>query len=310
MLGDWLNEQTTVSQVAGFVDRVYVRKDLKGFTGDPRFVRNDWATKTFSKLRSSIAGVYAWRLGASSPPEYQPKSKAESQALVKAADLAFRQAFALCPYSPEAVFRYTQFLLQFNRMDDATLIAETSVKLDPQNNQLRGLLENLKSYRKQSAGMKQTQASIQHLEDEVRNNPTNLQSALDLASADLQMQQTNRAIEAMDGLLANPRVNASAVLAVAQAYTQMQNLPKLESALEKLVKVTPASPEAWYDLAALKANLNKFSEALAALKQALELSTVRLQGDPKARDLRETARKDARFDALRQSPDFQTLMTR
>jgi tetratricopeptide (TPR) repeat protein len=310
MLGDWLDEKTPVREVADFADRVYVRHNLKGFTGDRRFIANDYAQKTFSKLRSSIAGVYAWRLGASIPPEYQPKSKAESQALLKEADFAFRQAFAICPYSPEAVFRYTQLLLQINRMDDAVLIAETCLKLDPHNEQVHGLLENLKSYKKQSAGIKQSQASLQHLEDEVRNNPTNFQAALDLASADLQMQQTNRAIEALDGLLANPRVDASAVLAVAQAYAQMQNTPKLESALERLVKVTPASPEAWYDLAALKAGLKNSSEALTALNQALELSATLLKGDPKARDLREAARTDARFDALRQSPEFQTLMVR
>ena len=50
-----------VSEVAAFVDRVYVHKNLKGFTGDPRFVQNDYAKKIFSKLRSSIAGLYAWR---------------------------------------------------------------------------------------------------------------------------------------------------------------------------------------------------------------------------------------------------------
>ena len=36
MLGDWLDEKTTVGEVAAFVERVYVQKNLKGFTGDPR----------------------------------------------------------------------------------------------------------------------------------------------------------------------------------------------------------------------------------------------------------------------------------
>ena len=58
------------------------------------------------------------------PPEYQPKTEADKQALLTEADFAFRQAFALCPYSPEAIFRYVQLLLQFNRLDDAQLIAE------------------------------------------------------------------------------------------------------------------------------------------------------------------------------------------
>jgi beta-lactamase regulating signal transducer with metallopeptidase domain len=150
MLGDWLDEKTTVAEVAAFVDRVYGQRDLTGFTGDPRFVQCDYAQKIFSKLRSSIAGIYAWRLGGGdrgATAEYQPQSEAERQALLAEADLAFRQAFALCPTSPEAVFRYVQLLLQSGRLDDALLVARTSSKLDPDNDQIKGLVQNLKSYR-------------------------------------------------------------------------------------------------------------------------------------------------------------------
>ncbi len=45
-----------------------------------------------------------------------------------------------------------------------------------------------------------------------------------------------------------------------------------------------------------------------ALEQALDLSATRLKADPKARDLRETVRKDARFDALRQTPEYEKLV--
>ena len=154
MLGDWLDEKTTVSEVAAFVDRIYVRHDLYGFTGDPCYIRNDYATKTFSKLRSSIGELYAWRLGGDTPPEYRPKSEVDRQALLREADLAFRQAFALCPYSPEAVFRYAQLLLQLNRFDDALLVAQTCLKLDPINGQVMGLVNTLQSYKKQPAGSK------------------------------------------------------------------------------------------------------------------------------------------------------------
>jgi hypothetical protein len=148
MLGDWLDEKTPVSEIAAFVDRVYVHKNLKGFTGDPRFVQNDCAQRSFSKLRSSIAGVYAWRLGGDTPPEYRPKSEAERQALLKEADLAFRQAFALCPYSPEAVFRYVNLLLQVNRPDDALLVAQACLKLDPDNGQFKDLVNKIQACKK------------------------------------------------------------------------------------------------------------------------------------------------------------------
>jgi hypothetical protein len=41
-------------------------------------------------------------------------------------------------------------LLQFNRTDDALLVAETSQKLEPKNEQFRALVDNLKRYREQS----------------------------------------------------------------------------------------------------------------------------------------------------------------
>jgi beta-lactamase regulating signal transducer with metallopeptidase domain/tetratricopeptide (TPR) repeat protein len=310
MLGDWLDEKTPVSEVAAFVDRVYVHKNLKGFTGDPQFVRNDYAKRIFCKLRSSLAGLYAWRLSGNAPAEYRPKSNADYQKLQKEADLAFRQAFVLCPYSPEAVFRYVQLLLQHQRFDDALLVAQTCLKLDPDNRQVKGLASNIQSYKSQQAHFSENTNHLASLEEEVRTNPANIQAALDLANVYLQMQQTNRAIQVLDGAVSNPGADTGVLLKVAQQYAQMQNVPKLESTLERLVKMPAAGPEAWYDLAALKASLGKSSEALAALKQALELSAARLKRDPKARDLLTETRKDARFDSLRQRPDFQALTAR
>ena len=94
-------------------------------------------------------------MGPNAPPEYRPKSNAEYQQLLKEADFAFRQAFAICPESPEAVFRYVQLLLQANRVNDALLVAQTCQKVDPHNSQVRGLVENLKSYKKQASGARQ-----------------------------------------------------------------------------------------------------------------------------------------------------------
>ena len=52
------------------------------------------------------------------------------------ADFAFRQAFALCPHSPEAVFRYLNLLVSADRIEDALRVASTAQSLDPNNSQL------------------------------------------------------------------------------------------------------------------------------------------------------------------------------
>jgi len=136
MLGDWLNYDTSVAEVAAFAEKVYLKHDLGGFKGDPQFVADTWAQKAFSKLRSSIGGVYAWRVANANTP-------AEKQQMIKEADFAYRQAYALCPTSPEVVFRYAQLLSSLNRADEARLLTETTLKIYPTNTQKQTLLDNL-----------------------------------------------------------------------------------------------------------------------------------------------------------------------
>jgi tetratricopeptide (TPR) repeat protein len=312
LIGNWVTYDTTIKEISDFVEKVYLRRDFKGFEGDRKFVRDDQSQKAFSKLRSSIGGVYAWRAGKMGgvpmPPQYLPKSQAEQQRMDKEAEFAFKQAFAFCPYSPEAVFRYVNLLLSMNRIDDALLVSTTCKKLDPDNSQIDGLIDQLNKMKSQQAQLVQTQSNLQQVEKEVRDNPTNFQATFNLVSAYMQLQQTNRAVQLLDEVLTNPHSDARAVLGVAQAYAHLNMHLKLEATLEKLVKVTPDSPEAWYDLAAMKAAIGKSSEIMQNLRQALELSAQRLAHDPKQRDLRAEAQKDARFNALRQSREFQELV--
>jgi len=122
MIGGWLRNDTPVKDVAAFAEKVYGKQDLGGFTGDPQFVQSTDAQKEFSKLRSSIAGLYAWRA-------QNTQDVSEKKRMTDAADFAFRQSLALCPYSPEAVFRYVNLLMSQNRRNDALLVAETAVKM-------------------------------------------------------------------------------------------------------------------------------------------------------------------------------------
>ena len=121
-----------------------MKKDLSGFAGDPQFVQSEYWCENFSKLRSSIAGVYVWRMK-------HVIDASEKKRMADAADFAFRQAFALCPYSPEVVFRYIDFLMGQNRGADALLVVETAVKMplmQGEGGQMRVLAKQLERYRK------------------------------------------------------------------------------------------------------------------------------------------------------------------
>lgn len=144
MVGNWLTEDTSVQTVTDFVEKVYARRNLQNFRGDPLFIHSEHAQKLFSKLRSSIGGVYAWRVANTEDPT-------EKQRMVKEADFVFRQAFAICPHSPEAIFRYINLLVSVDRLDDALLIAEAALKVQPASKQIQDLikeLNNVKSAKK------------------------------------------------------------------------------------------------------------------------------------------------------------------
>jgi tetratricopeptide (TPR) repeat protein len=308
LIGNWITYDTSVKEIVDFIEQVYLRHDYSGFKGDLKFVRDDQAQKSFSKLRSSIAGVYAWRLNPQCPDEYRQKNTAGTQALIHETDFAFKQAFAFCPYSPEAVFRYINFLLQYNRLDDALLVAQTCAKLDPYNDQVRGLVKQLGDFKNQTAARSQVETQLQQMENESRANPGNLQNLLSLASLYLQMQQTNRTIELFDRVMADPHLSSNVAGFIAQTYAKMGNLTKLEAVLQKIVTLVPNEPEPWYDLAALDTILGKPDAALQNLHKSLELNAQRLKSNPTARDLLFEARKDPRFNSLRNLPEFQKMV--
>ncbi|HEY5914901.1 MAG TPA: DUF2723 domain-containing protein [Verrucomicrobiae bacterium] len=312
--GDIIDYDTPVKDIAEWIDKTYLRRDFNGFTGDRKFIHDDDAQKAFSKLRSSIGGIYAWRLSPQCPPQFRPKPGAEFDRILKEADFTFRQAFAFCPYSPEAVFRYVNLLLQFNRLDDALIVAKTCLKLDPYNAQVRGLINSLESWKSQRGAAlpmpeAQPTVSLEAMEKSVRDNPSNFQATVELAKIYLQLQQTGRAVQLLDSVVNSSNADGPAVVRAAMVYQDIFNMPKLESALERLVKLSPDSPEAWYDLAGMKANLRKDKEALGALSQALNLNAQRLHREPGARNLVTNLAIDQRFAGLRQSPDFQKLIS-
>jgi len=149
MIGDWLTDDTSVGEIAAFAKKTFGKQDFSSFTGDPRFIQNAYAHRTFSKLRSSTGGLYAWRLK-------HATDASEKERMAHETDFAFRQAWALCPYSPEAVFRYVNFLLEQKRVADALVVAETAAQMPAMQGQdgeqLRTLVKQLEEFQKRKPG--------------------------------------------------------------------------------------------------------------------------------------------------------------
>jgi tetratricopeptide (TPR) repeat protein len=316
LIGNWITYDTTVQQIADFAEKIYIGNNYDGFKGDRKFIRDEDGQKAFSKLRSSIAGVYAWRCAFPDPvtriipcpPEFRQKTAAAQNALLRETDFAFKQAFAFCPYSPEAVFRYVQFLVPLGRVDDALIVAKTCQKLDPNNPQVYDLIDQLNRIKQEMAGQAQSLSQLQQMQSEAMTNPANLQNLMGLAGVYLQTAQTNSAIGVFDEAITNAHITPPQLFAIAKFYADIGNFNKLETVLERIVALTPDQPEPHYDLAALKAVLGKNAESLQNLQAALDLSARRLKTNPAANDLLAQARIDPHFNSLRALPEFQKLV--
>lgn len=284
LIGNWITYDTPVTNICDFAERTYLHHDYKGFTGDRKFVRDDNAQKAFSKLRSSIGGIYAWRVANS-------KSPVEQQRMIKEAEFTFKQAFAYCPFSPEAVYRYVNLLLSMQRLDDAIAIVQTCKKLDKDNTSIDGLLKQVESMKSGAFSAQASQAGAMFSE----------------AVRLIQNNKTNEAAQLLDQLSANPATDPVVMMKTAQAFVQMNMIPRAEMTMQRMVKLTPDNPETWYNLGGLQAAQGK-AAATKALQKSFELSDARLKKDPKAINLREHARtNDSNLNPIRNTPEFQNL---
>src|SRR5439155_11712743 len=187
LIGNWITYDTPVKEVCEFAQRVYERKDYSGFAGDRKFIRDDQAQKSFSKLRSSIGGSYAWRY------TYAAKTASERERMFKEADFAFRQAFAFCPFSAEVVSRYIVLLATAGRLEDAERIIETALRFDYENLLLRSWADQVRGARQSHGPLTQPHGVSQklaQLEQELRTNPGDAIVAFALASAYMILQHT------------------------------------------------------------------------------------------------------------------------
>jgi len=329
LIGNWITYDTSIKQITDWVEKVYLQNDYSGFKGDLKFVRDEDAQKAFSKLRSSQAGMYAWRLHLllPSPPyppvdpqymPYRPKSDAEVQKLYRECDFAFKQSFAFCPYSPEAVVRYCNFLFQFQRFDDALLIAQTCHKLDPYNGQISDLIDQINKIKQQEAGQQSSaqpqEQQVQQMQAEASNNPSDFDNILKLAAVYQQYQPSlvaplfKQTEPFADKALADPNTSQHDLSSVVQIYAQLGDLPKVETTLKRLVILLPGEPEIHYDLAAVMASLGQNTDALAELKTTMALNSARLKTNSSALDLAQQARNDQHFASIRNLPEFKALV--
>jgi tetratricopeptide (TPR) repeat protein len=111
----------------------YWRTTSQQLLSDPDAANSRDVRFSYAKLVSSQAGLLLER------------------GYVAEAEQAFRIANEFAPASPEAVFRYVNLLVQQSRFTDAIPVAANALTFEPENQQFRNLMEELRRLSRNSA---------------------------------------------------------------------------------------------------------------------------------------------------------------
>ncbi|MBO7390961.1 MAG: hypothetical protein J6U77_00505, partial [Verrucomicrobia bacterium] len=320
-----------------FAEDVYLKGDFSRYTGDMKFIRDNDAQKSFSKLRSAVTGLYWWRVNYATSTE-------EQQRLLKEAEFAGKQAFALCPFSPEALYKLVNVLAVQSRFEEAEKLAWTTLRFDPENRGIEEVIATIIRMREeyvrgqQSANIQQLEnlykADTNHISNTVAlataylndkriseaqallldvmprlkklndENPGDPENAMYLFATYTMTSQEDKAREVITNLLKNKDLSLTGVIAAAQAMLKIGDADATLSILRRAVDMAPDNSEILYDLAAIECILGDQAQSLAHLNHAIELNQVQRQTNPAVRDILSVLQQDQRFEKLRNDPNF------
>jgi len=266
--------QITPAMVAR--DRAYWDALFADLHNDPRFNRDDVAEETFSKLRSAIGGLYAFRHMAAE------------------AEYAYKQAIALCPDGPDGNFHLAQLYLESGRFDDAVAVLEEYQRHDRYNLRIRGAIRVVQELKRQMG-------EIRELEQEYATQPGDLPLALQLIDAYAKLQRTDAIDGIVTSLLAGLNPPPEVFLQIAQRYLGLGRLDRATDLLTVMTQRYPQSLVAWYNLSIVQCARKNCDEAVWALERALALD------DAEHRVL-EMVRRDPRLNNCRVQARFQQMI--
>lgn len=244
--------------------------------GNEKFIRDVVARKTFSKLRSAIAGIYAWRR------------------IYPEAEYAFKQAIDLYPLSPEANFRLADIYMQQRQYSKGREVIEALLAGDPENDKVEQFLKQIKGFETADKQRKELEAIC-------GSGSCDINTALQLAQAYLRLGMNGQFQQLTMKIIEDPKIPLQYYLQIGQLFAGAKRYDLLEKALTKYLERDPANVQIWIDLAAVHISRKNNTESLKALKKAVDLA---------GEGARNIIRNDKRFDSLRNNNAYKKLMPR
>ena len=249
----------------------------KWLLDQPKFRRDICARKSFSKLRSAIAGIYDYRR------------------MYDEAEYAFKQSIDLYPLSPEATFRLAQMYMNVQRFEDAGNLVKAFAEADPQNDSAKGFLAQIDGTQRMVARRKEIEKKQQETQT------LSPDEALELVSIYRASNMQNAYQNLATRLLSDPALPPQHVLSLAGLFAQDQRVDALIYALEQYTKRETGNLDVWLDLSAAYAFVRRDADAVNAARQAIGIG-----GD----QAREAILRDQRFQPLTSNRDFRALFPR
>ncbi|MDP7049050.1 MAG: DUF2723 domain-containing protein [Verrucomicrobiota bacterium] len=264
LTGNWITDDTSVKEIGDWAVKTYQRKNLNGYTGDPAFVRDEPAQKSFSKLRTSIADIYRWRINnyklaitKEADAAKRDEMKQKQDRMTREYVFALKQAWAFCPYSPEVLSHFTQLLLSLGydefragdkatataRRDDAIHLVTTYERFDPESPMLRHLIRGIHEFNGVLDGkppaaekglglsdpeIQQIQQQLVGLQQRHAANPDDPKVTLELATIYLRLKQNDQALKLIDALVQQPGLEISTRFTIGSVYQNLGQGTKAE----------------------------------------------------------------------------------
>ncbi|MEI7435515.1 MAG: DUF2723 domain-containing protein [bacterium] len=254
-------------------DKAYWDALTTEFNNREEFCRNNDAKKSFSKMRSAIAGLYI------------------SRGMIPEAEYALRQSLSLCPESPEGCFRLAELYMQGRRFEDARQLIEEYQRIDPYNGNVASFLNQIKETGKNESRRVEL--------EKVMEKGADLNTVMELIAVYGRMNMQGPFAALAMRLLDTTNMPPQAYLQAAQICSDARRPDLTVEALKRYLRLDPLNPRVWIELGLTQMAGNQAGDAIASLKKAVEVG-----GEP-ARDL---LRNDVRFDRIRPSPQFQALI--
>lgn len=272
---------------------------------DNKFMRDASARRSFSKLRSALAGLYVQRANVKQSQAQQLRQQASSKIqqaasqpqtastqamrgearelnaeaascsedakrLYETGEAAYRQAIQLYDLSPESNFRLVNLMASQGRFDEAIALLETLLQKDEHNQNAKQLL-------------------------------ISLQFNMDLGT--IRSSLASGELEAADALavkwIEHEDPNTQIIMQIAQIMATAKRYMIVEKAMSKYTQLVPEDYNGWINLGAFQLIRGQNEEMWQSLKTAIATN---------AAESRKMLQQDQRFNAIRNTPEFQQLI--